>query len=86
MLASHLPCIPEYLSNSSGAAEDVFDNSKEGKMLDPCWFNRQYIIDENNCIPIKDPPPVFLIASKNIKCRYSDTIKCTILPWLGILS
>ena len=35
MLASHLPHIPEYLSISSGAAEDVSDNCKEEEMLDP---------------------------------------------------
>ena len=34
ILASRFPHIPENLSISSGAAEDVFDNSKEGKMLD----------------------------------------------------
>jgi hypothetical protein len=31
ILASHLPHIPEYLSISSGAAEDISDNCKEEK-------------------------------------------------------
>ena len=33
MLASHLPHIPEYLSVSSGTAEDISDNCKKGEML-----------------------------------------------------
>ena len=35
MLALHLPHIPEYLSISSGAAEDISDNCKKLEILDP---------------------------------------------------
>ena len=50
LLASHLPHIPEYLSISSGAAEDVSDNSKIGEILDPSWrIATQYILVDDQC-------------------------------------
>ena len=50
LLASHLPHVAEYLSISSGAAEDVSDNSKMGEKLDPRWrIATQYTLIEDQC-------------------------------------